>query len=249
MALVSDRCICLRKLEYSETSQILLLLGRQQGLLRVIAKGAHRRTKAGASRFGGGLDLLDVGAAVFTDRTDKDLATLTEWRLLEGHVPLRRSLRGLYLGFYAAELVSLLIEERDPHPALYDQLEHTLEQLGTPAMEQVFLAFELELLRQTGYLPHLGSCAACGATLGRQDDAWFSAARGGVLCRRCEGAYPDRQALDRRLLDLLNYLMRLGGTARLPVLSRHQTDPLNRLLAEHMQQTLGKGLRVGRYVL
>ena len=60
MSLVSDRCLCLRKTEYSETSQILTLLSRNHGLLRVIAKGAHRTTKAGASKFGGGIDLLDL---------------------------------------------------------------------------------------------------------------------------------------------------------------------------------------------
>src|SRR4030095_5051404 len=116
MSLVNDRCICLRRAEYSETSQILLLFGRAHGLVRVIAKGAHRVTKAGASKFGGGIDLLDLADATFTDRADKDLSTLTEWKLLDGHLELRRSLRGLYLGFYAAELVGLLIEEHDPHP-------------------------------------------------------------------------------------------------------------------------------------
>src|SRR5205085_10975110 len=108
MALASDRCICLRKFEYSETSQILTLFSHSHGLLRVMAKGAHRKTKAGASKFGGGIDLLDLGEAVFTDQPEKELATLTEWELPEGHLPLRRSLRPLYIGFYAAELTSLL---------------------------------------------------------------------------------------------------------------------------------------------
>src|SRR5512146_3135762 len=101
MSLVQDRCICLRKVEYSETSQILTLFGRAHGLVRVIAKGAHRTTKAGASKFGGGVDLLDVAHAVFTDRPERDLSMLTEWKLREGHLELRTSLRGLYLGFYA----------------------------------------------------------------------------------------------------------------------------------------------------
>ena len=64
MALVSDRCVCLRKVAYSETSQILLLFARNHGLVRVIAKGAHRTTKAGASKFGGGIDLLDLADTV-----------------------------------------------------------------------------------------------------------------------------------------------------------------------------------------
>ena len=118
MALARDRCICLRKVEYSETSQILTLFGREHGLLRLIAKGAHRRTKAGASKFDGGLDLLDLGDAVFSLRLEKDLATLTEWSLRDGHLELRQNLRALYLGQYAAELCSLLVEEQPPPPAL-----------------------------------------------------------------------------------------------------------------------------------
>src|SRR5205809_5082145 len=105
MSLVSDPSLCLRKTEYSETSQILTLFSRAHGLLRVIAKGAKRTTKAGASKFGGGLDLLDVGEAVFTHAPERELATLTEWTLPDGHLELRRSLRSMYLALYAAELV------------------------------------------------------------------------------------------------------------------------------------------------
>src|SRR6476661_6903878 len=126
MALTRDRCICLRRTEYSETSQILTLFGREHGLLRLIAKGAHRRTKAGASKFDGGADLLDLGDAVFSLRLEKELATLTEWSLRDGHLELRGSLRALYLGQYAAELTSLLFEEHDPHPWLFDRLARTL---------------------------------------------------------------------------------------------------------------------------
>src|SRR5437868_4048434 len=116
MPLAQDSCICLRKVEYSETSQILTLFGRQHGVMRVIAKGAHRTTKQGASKFGGGIDLLDQGQAVFTLDLEKQLGTLTEWTLVDGHLDLRRQLRALYLAQYAAELVSMLIEEHDPHP-------------------------------------------------------------------------------------------------------------------------------------
>src|SRR5215210_5518534 len=138
MALARDRCICLRKVEYSETSQILLLFGREHGLLRVIAKGAHRRTKAGASKFDGGVDLLDIGDAVFTHDHARDLDTLIEWSLREGNLELRQALRGIYLGLYTAELVGRLVEEHDPHPELFDRVESTLAALGTPRREEAF---------------------------------------------------------------------------------------------------------------
>jgi DNA repair protein RecO (recombination protein O) len=254
MSMVPDRCICLRKFEYSETSQILTLFGRAHGLVRVIAKGAHRKTKAGASKFGGGIDLLDVGEAVFTVQLERDLGTLTEWNLREGHPDLRRNLRGLYLGFYAAELVSLLIEEHDPHPDLFDRLEETLLELGTARAEQAFIAFEMDLLRETGYLPELTSCSSCGQSqiASQKSQIAFAPSRGGVVCRSCEGAFPDRVAFDPRLLGVMQYVLNMksnGSPRRLPVLTRHQTDPINRILAEHVEHTLGRRLRLPRFVL
>lgn len=251
MSLVHDRCICLRKVEYSETSQILTLFGRTHGLVRVIAKGAHRTTKAGESKFSGGVDLLDMGDAVFTNRAEKDLSTLTEWALRDGHLELRRSLRGLYLGFYAAELVSMLILEHDPHTQLFDRLAETLSELPTPRAEQAFVAFELDLMRETGYLPELGACVSCGVQLAGRGS--FVPARGGMVCRNCESAFPDRVNFDGRLLGVMQYVLTLsrgnGSTKRLPSLTRHQSDPINRLIAEHVQHTLGRRLRLPKYVL
>ena len=253
MPLARDRCICLRKTEYSETSQILTLLSRRHGVMRVIAKGAHRKTKAGASRFGGGVDLLDVGEAVFSHDPARELTPLTEWELLEGHLELRKSLRGIYLGLYAAELVGRLIEEHDPHPELFEQLERTLPELATGRREEAFLAFQLDLLRESGYLAELFNCVTCGSALGEEGRGYFSPSRGGVVCRNCEGAIPDRLEIDARLLRLTQGIARLtrsnGSPQRLPQLTRHQTDPLNRILADHVQHTLGRGLRLARYVL
>jgi DNA repair protein RecO (recombination protein O) len=253
MPLVRDRCICVRKVEYSETSQILALFGRERGLFRVIAKGAHRRTKAGASKFDGGVDLLDIGDAVFTFDPARDLNTLTEWSLREGHLELRKHLRGMYLGLYAAELISTLIEEHDPNPDVFDRLETTITDLGTPKAEESFLAFELDLIRQTGHMAELTACVECGSTLSDRDPAYFSPSRGGVICRNCEGATPDRMGFDTRLLRLAQQILRLprsnGSPQRLPRLTRHQTDPLNRLFAEHIEHTLGRRLKMPRYVV
>ena len=253
MALTSDRCICLRKVEYSETSQILTLFARQHGLQRVMAKGAHRRTKAGASKFDGGVDLLDVGEAVFIARLERDLGLLTEWSLREGHLELRRNLRGMYLGLYAAELMSFLFEEHDPHPEMFDRLEVTLAELATPRAEEAFLSFQLDLMRESGYLPELEVCVGCQSPLAPRDATYFSAAHGGIVCRNCEGTMPDRLALDPRLVGLLQTILRLpkanGSPQRLPRLTRHQTDPLNRVFADHMQHTLGRKLRLTEYVL
>lgn len=255
MSLVTDRCICLRKVEYSESSQILTLFSRDHGLVRAIAKGAHRRTKAGASKFDGGVDLLDLGNAVFTYDSSRDLETLTEWGLREGHLGLRTNLRAMYLALYAGELCSLLIEEHDPHPALFDLLQQTIQDLQSPRLEESLLAFQLDLLREAGYLPELSACVSCGVEFDSPDAVapYFSPSRGGLICRNCEGSVPDRLSLDPRLTRLLQSILNLphDGTQRqrLPRLTRHQTDPINRLLSLHTQHTLGRRLRLTPYIL
>lgn len=259
MPLVNDRCICLRIIEYSETSQIVTLFSREFGIFRAIAKGAHRRTKVGASKFDGGMDFLELGDAVFTHDPARDLATLTEWTLKDGHLDLRNNLRGLYLGLFAAELVGVLIEEHDPHSDLFDKLATALTRLGTFRREQIFLAFELDLLRESGYLPEFNICVSCANSqrgLTPEDKVYFSPSRGGVVCRSCEGFLHDRQEIDPRLLRLMQGLLHVlaqprpgGSLPPLPHLERRHTDPINRLLAAHIENTLPRPLRLKRYVI
>ncbi|QOV90384.1 DNA repair protein RecO [Humisphaera borealis] len=253
MPLVRDRCICLRITEYSETSQIVTLLSRDVGVVRAIAKGAHRKTKAGAGKFDGGMDYLEVGEAVFIFDPAKEMATLTEWTLREGHLALRNTLRGIYLALYAGELVDRLFELHDPHPEVFDRLESTLPLLATDRREQAFLALELEVLRESGYLAELDICVECGRPAGGTPMSYFSAKLGGVVCRDCEAVVPDRRTIDNRLVRIVQGILKLprhsGTTLRLPFLTRHQTDPINRMLADHVQHTLGRGLAMGRWVL
>ena len=252
MPLCSDRCICLRKVEYSETSQILALFGRKTGLFRVIAKGAHRRTKAGASRFDGGIDLLDLGDAVMTDPSTRELATLTDWTLIEGNLALRRDLRSLHLALYSIELTGLMLHENDPHPELFDLLHWAIAEFTSSRREEVMVAFQLQLLRQTGFLPELGVCVSCGGALGSAR-VLFSPERGGVVCQRCPAPDGLRLSADTKLIRILQTISRLprseGIPQRLPRLMRMQTDPVNRLMAGYMRHVLGHDLRVAQYVI
>jgi len=250
MPLASDRCICLRKTEYSETSQILTLLSREQGIVRVVAKGAHRRTKAGASRFDGGIDILDLGHAVFSGDTSRELSILTDWKLQDGNLSLRKNLRALYLAIYAAELLGLVLEEHDPHPEVFDLMHRLLPELSTASIEESFLAFELDLLREAGFMPELAACVGCANRVGDRDGISFSPARGGILCGKCSttATASDRIPLDVRLLRLMQ-MIQSPAPRRLPRLTRHQTDPINRLLLQHIEHSLGRRPRSAYYIL
>ncbi len=224
MASSRDRAICLRTVKFSETSQILTLFCRRTGIIRCIAKGAHRRTKAGASSFDGGADLLDVGDCVFIHHTQRDLATLTEWKLIEGHLHLRNNLRAVYIGQYLAEVISLLLAELDPHPVIFDRMRVTLAAMGTPRIEEEFLAMQLDLLQDAGYLPDFND------------------------------PHDEAQAkIDPRLIRIADMVLKLprerSVPQRLPRLTRAQTNPLTAYLALHIQTIIQRPLHTAKYVV
>ena len=251
MALESDQAVVVRARRWSESSQIVTLFARRLGVLTLVAKGSFRRTRTGKGRFDGGLDLLDLGEAVLNHRPERELQQLIEWKLLDGHLPLRWSLRGIYLGLHAAELVPAVFEDGDPQPVLFDRLVRLVSRLHSRQREEMALGFTLDLLRRGGLVPELRRCVRTRRPLG-DGGAYFSPREGGTLLpEAAEGVY-DVMAVSADQLRLMRGLLQLLASptpARLPRLSRAETDPLHRLLVAHLQHALGRRLRTPRFVL
>jgi hypothetical protein len=101
-------------------------------------------------------------------------------------------------------------------------------------------------------MPELVTCANCGQPAAAQARAFFAPSAGGVVCRNCEASFPHRVEIDPRLLRIAQSISAApdnGQPRRLPILTRHQTDPINRMLAEHLQYASGKRLRLARYAV
>src|SRR6266511_3808244 len=98
-------------------------------------------------------------------------------------VVLRSSLVG-------AEAMLRLYTEQESNPRAFRALTRFLElldemegeQTTRPALDPLALSFQLKLLWLSGYLPHLTSCAECGATEGL---AGYSPKAGGAVCDAC----------------------------------------------------------------
>src|SRR5438552_19214246 len=119
MALLKDDAIVLRRLDYSETSQILLIFCRELGAQRLIAKGIKRGTK---TRVAVGVDLLEFGTIVLSRRStaDAQLGTITESPQHATFPHLRRDLLRPYSAQYAAEPTAPPTNSADPHPTLFN---------------------------------------------------------------------------------------------------------------------------------
>ena len=200
MAAVKAQGVVLRRLDYSETSQVLVFLTREHGLQRLIGKGIKRSTK---KHFATGIDLLERGHLVFLRgaRGEGRLGTLTEWQQTESHLGLRADLQRWYAGQYAAEITSGMIEEADPHPDLFDALAELLASLSAGNDPQEGLvSYQCALLRSVGLWPDLTRCVACDRPAPARRAAYFSAQQGGLVCRNCQPTLPETRKVSAAVL-------------------------------------------------
>lgn len=151
---IHDDGLCLRLWDWSETSQGASMLTREHGLVRGLAKGSKRATHP----FSGGLELLTLGGVGMILKPTADLAVFTEWDLTETFPALRRDLPAHYAAMYIADAVHHLLEPRDPHPGLLDEVVRALLALGGPdtSVNAILLRLQWALLVQCGYRPSLG---------------------------------------------------------------------------------------------
>lgn len=195
-----DDAIVVRLAEYSETSQIVALFARDHGLVRLIAKGARRGTK---QRFAPGFDLLERGDLQFVPpRGDASLGPLTDWRQRETYPGLRRDAPRLYGGFYAAELLTTLLEPFDPHPELFDKLLVFLDHLaGTGPPTALVARFQWRLLEAIGYAPNLRQCVDTDAPPRDSKNVYFSSQAGGLISPAVERNYAEKRRVPLAVLN------------------------------------------------
>lgn len=232
-----DEAIVLRITEYSETSQIVWFLTPSAGQVRLIAKGVKRSTKKKPAV---GLDLLERGDLGYVPaRQHAELGTLTEWTLRDAHLGLRRSLPHLVAGLYAADLLAAFAQEEDPSRALYHTTARYLDVLAREAADAprplddsaarrlaaLVLRYQRRLLEAAGFMPRLDACVACGRSPTAGEAVYFSASRGGMLCRTCAPLHEDRRRLPARSMP-----SGLEGDAR----------PWVELLDHHLASVLGR---------
>jgi len=132
--LTKDTAICIRAVDYSETSQIVTFFARAAGKISAIAKGSKRPKSA----FDGPIEIFSYGKIVFSDSNKEKLATLTEFapapalafarkRGGAGFTGLSSNLFTLNCCLFAVELLNKLTHDYDPHPQLFDDFLQFLE--------------------------------------------------------------------------------------------------------------------------
>jgi DNA repair protein RecO (recombination protein O) len=154
----ADIGVVLGARRHGETSAVVELMTREHGRhLGLVRGGSGTRHKP----------VLQVGnlvSATWRARLDEHLG----YYVVEGldlraasYLSMAHALYGLH---HLAALCRVL-PERDPHPLVFDLLDHAIGHLGDPSLAAALVArFELELLAELGFGLDLDRCAATGKT-------------------------------------------------------------------------------------
>jgi DNA repair protein RecO (recombination protein O) len=176
--------VVLRSMRFGEADRVLHLYTLERGRVGAVAKGV-RRTK---SRFGARLEPLSH-VELMLHQGGGELATVTGASLVRPHREAREDPYRLSVGLVGLEAMLRLFTEQERNPRAFEALSRFLDVLDAadargsePPLDPLVLSFQLKLLWLSGYLPHLTSCAECGA---EGPLVGYSARAGGAVCERC----------------------------------------------------------------
>jgi DNA repair protein RecO (recombination protein O) len=169
-----------------EADRVLHLYTLDRGRVSAVAKGV-RKTK---SRFGARLEPLSH-VELLLHQGQSDLQTVTGVDLRASHQAVREDYYRLSVGLIGAEAMLRLFTEQEANDRAFTALTRFLDVLDAqphvverPALDPLALSFQLKLLWLSGYLPHLTSCAECGANTAL---VGYSPRAGGAVCSACAG--------------------------------------------------------------
>lgn len=243
--LTKDEAICIRAVDYSETSQIVTFFAKAAGKISAIAKGSKRPK----SPFGGPIEILSYGKIVFSDSKRERLATLTEFEQQSGFETLQSNVFALNCSVFGVELVNKLTDDYDPHPELFDSFAQFLKSTREAGGESrrtisLLILFQLSLLKEIGLQPVLKSCANCKTTFSTDwPKCYFSSGANGLICRDCEGSFPDNISVAKTAANCLANL-------KLIVQADEKTlNEVEKLLVTHFTNTLGHRPKMAKYVI
>lgn len=233
-----SRAIVLKRVPYGEADWIVTFFSRDRGRLSGIAKSGRKSLR----RFGSGLEPGAVTELTYTIRPRSELVHLEESHVVFSTTGMMRSLARIEALGKALRLALSFLKEHQAAPDKFALMESYLVHLSrTDPSPAVGLGFELKWLALAGFEPLLDWCASCGGL--PQGEIAFSAAQGGILCRRCmDRQRPAGTALSAGMRESMQALLKqpLGAPADI-----QNASAISSLLAQYIEYILEGPLVAG----
>lgn len=159
MALIETEGLILKSYSLAEADKIIILLTKQYGVVRGVAKGAKRLK----SRFGGSLEPYTIVHIQYNQKEERELVSIRQIDLVKSFFSEASNPNFLQKFAYMIEILIEFAPPHDPNENLFRMTKVCLETAASnsESLESITVYFELWLLRLGGYLPNWNKCDDC----------------------------------------------------------------------------------------
>ncbi len=159
MPLIESESLVLKSYSLAEADKIVVLLTREQGMVRGVAKGAKRLK----SRFGSGLEPFSVVNVSYFQKETAELVSIQKVDLVTSRFEAAGDPEFLGKFVYLTDLLIAFSPPHDPNETLYRMTRSCIEAAAGNVLflNAVEVYFKLWLLRLSGFLPDWSTCAEC----------------------------------------------------------------------------------------
>lgn len=180
MSLIKCKGVVIKTLDYKENDKLVWIFSDENGKISTVARGAKRSK----SKFLSVTMPLCYGDYVYFK--GKGLANLQEGKIIQSFQGLLNNLDKLTYSTYICELIDIALLEGESNKLLFKEFITTLYLLNTDALDYELLvrAFELKLLRATGYGLTLEYCTICKRKINVSN--YISLSHFGGVCEECD---------------------------------------------------------------
>lgn len=183
MPLYETECLILKSYDLADADKIVVLLTREHGVVRGVAKGVKRLK----SRFGSGLEPFSVINVAYFQKETLELVSIQKAEIVTSNFAAASSPDFLQKFSFLSDLVVTMLPPHDPNETLYRMVKACVETAVTipGSIQAIGVYFELWLLRLSGYLPDWERCDECGRQFVDAEDA-FLVTNMHLLCSGCD---------------------------------------------------------------
>ncbi len=161
MALVETESLVLKSYNLAEADKIVVLLTKDHGVVRGVAKGVKRLK----SKFGSGLEPFSVIHCTYFQKDAVELVSIQKIEIIQSSFRAASHPDFLAKFSYLSDLLVSMLPPHDPSELLYRMFSACLQTASSDPATQLAVGvyFEVWLLRLAGYLPDWTKCDRCGA--------------------------------------------------------------------------------------
>lgn len=202
--ILKTKAICLKKVDFGDTSKIATLFTPNYGKISVIIKaGRNKNYKIGAI-----VDVFNLIEIVYYNKSNREIQLLTQAELINFYSNIKSDLEKLKYSSAILELFNELVHEGDVNTKLFLGLEKILQLIDNSSEipKVLFIKFLFFFIKEIGYEIELDRCGECGSLLANSEGLFDT--KKGIVCDSC---FKDSETPYEISKELFNFIISLSN--------------------------------------